>query len=265
MPLISISLTDIPLSDMPLGIFAFIAGTFLIAGIVKGLTGLGLPAMSLGLLMVALELRDAMVILVIPLFATNVWQGVTGGNLRTALIRLWPLFSTGVIGIWFAVGVMVTINPTILSIVLGAILIVYAAYSLATPQIRPFGRWEIILSPMAGAITGVIGGLTGSMAVPSVPYMQALGMKRDALIQAMGIWFCLGSIALGGALSERNAFPVDLAIVSAGAVIPAIFGMDVGRRLRQRLSEERFRKVFFTALILLGLYITGRGAFQLYH
>ena len=191
MPLISISLTDIPLSDMPLGIFAFIAGTFLIAGIVKGLTGLGLPAMSLGLLMVALELRDAMVILVIPLFATNVWQGVTEGHLRTALIRLWPLFSTGVIGIWFAVGVMVTINPTILSIVLGAILIVYAAYSLATPQIRPFGRWEIILSPMAGAITGVIGGLTGSMAVPSVPYMQALGMKRDALIQAMGIWFCL--------------------------------------------------------------------------
>ena len=74
-----------------------------------------------------------------------------------------------------------------------------------------------------------------------------------------------GSIALGGALGERNAFPVDLAIVSAGAVIPAIFGMDVGRRLRQRLSEERFRKVFFTALILLGLYITGRGAFQLYH
>ena len=263
MPLTLKTLANIPLSDMPLEILAFVAGAFFIAGIVKGLTGLGLPAMSLGLLLLALELRDAMVILVIPLFATNIWQGVTGGHVRAMLTRLWPLFATGVIGIWFAVGVMVTANPAILAIMLGIILAGYAAYSLSTPQIKPPGRWEIILSPLAGAITGIIGGLTGSMAVPSVPYMQALGIKRDALIQAMGIWFCLGSIALGGALGGRGALPVDLAIVSAGAVIPAIVGMDVGRRLRQRLSEELFRKVFLTALILLGLYIAGRGTFQL--
>ena len=178
-------------------------------------------------------------------------------------MRLWPLFVTGVIGVWLAVGVMVAANPAILAIMLGVILAGYAAYSLSTPQIQAFGRWEIILSPLAGAITGVIGGLTGSMAVPSVPYMQALGMKRDALIQAMGVWFCLGSLALGGALGGRGALPVDLAIVSAGAVIPAIIGMNVGRRLRQRLSEARFRKVFFIALILLGLHIAGRGTFQL--
>ncbi len=263
MPLTLRPLTDIPLWDMPLEILAFVAGAFFIAGIVKGLTGLGLPAMSLGLLLIALELRDAMVILVIPLFATNVWQGVTGGHLKATLMRLWPLFATGVIGIWLAVGVMVAANPAILAIMLGVILAGYAAYSLSTPQIKAFGRWEIILSPIAGAITGVIGGLTGSMAVPSVPYMQALGMNRDALIQAMGVWFCLGSLALGGALGGRGALPVDLAIVSAGAVIPAIIGMNVGRRLRQRLSEARFRKVFFTALILLGLYIAGRGTFQL--
>ena len=263
MPLTFKTLTNIPLSDMPLEILLFAAGAFFIAGIVKGLTGLGLPAMSLGLLLLALELRDAMVILVFPLFATNIWQGVTGGHLRATLTRLWPLFVTGVIGIWFAVGVMVAANPAILAIMLGSILAGYSAYSLSMSKIQPPGRWEVILSPLAGAITGVIGGLTGSMAVPSVPYMQALGMKRDALIQAMGIWFCLGSLALGGAMGGRGALPFDLAIVSAGAVIPAIVGMDVGRRLRQRLSEERFRKVFFTALILLGLYIAGRGTFQL--
>ena len=184
MPLTLKPLTDIPLWDTPPEILAFVAGAFFIAGIVKGLTGLGLPAMSLGLLLIALELRDAMVILVIPLFATNVWQGLTGGHLRATLMRLWPLFVTGVIGIWLAVGVMVATNPAILAIMLGVILAGYAAYSLSTPQIQAFGRWEIILSPIAGAITGVIGGLTGSMAVPSVPYMQALGMKRDAGVGA---------------------------------------------------------------------------------
>ena len=72
MPLTLKTLANIPLSDMPLEILAFVAGAFFIAGIVKGLTGLGLPAMSLGLLLLALELRDAMAILVIPLFATNI-------------------------------------------------------------------------------------------------------------------------------------------------------------------------------------------------
>ena len=156
MPLTLKTLANIPLSDMPLEILAFVAGAFFIAGIVKGLTGLGLPAMSLGLLLLALELRDAMAILVIPLFATNIWQGVTGGHVRAMLTRLWPLFATGVIGIWFAVGVMVTTNPAILAIMLGIILAGYAAYSLSTPQIKPPGRWEIILSPLAGAITGIM-------------------------------------------------------------------------------------------------------------
>ena len=257
------ALGQLPLTEMPLDILAFIAVAFLIAGLVKGLTGLGLPAMSLGLLLLALELRDAMVILVIPLFITNVWQGLTGGYFRITVFRLWPLFAAGVVGIWFAVGIMVSANPAVLAILLGTVLASYSLYSLLTPQIRAPGRWEIVLSPLAGAATGVIGGLTGSMAVPSVPYMQALGMDRDALIQAMGIWFCVGSLALGVALGGRGALPTGLAMVSAGAVFPAIAGMDLGRRLRQRLSETLFRKVFFTALILLGIYITGRGMLQI--
>jgi len=256
------SLAETPLAAMPADILFFVVIAFLIAGLVKGLTGLGLPAMSLGILLLAVQLPDAMVILVVPLFVTNVWQGLMGGHMREALVRLWPLFLTGVIAIWFAVGIMVSANPAYLAMGLGIVLTGYAAYGLATPQIRPPGRWEIVLSPLAGAITGVIGGLTGSMAVPAVPYMQAMGMNRDALIQAMGIWFCLGSFALGASLGGRGAMPVDLIIVSAGAVVPAIIGMELGRRLRQKLSEALFRKVFFTALILLGLYIAGRGVWQ---
>lgn len=255
-------LANVPLAEMPPDILAFIAAAFVIAGLVKGLTGLGLPAMSLGLMLLALELRDAMAVLVVPLFLTNVWQGVTGGQFRAIVNRLWPLFATGVVAVWFAVGVMIGADPAILAMGLGTVLAGYSAYSLATPQIRPPGHWEGVLSPLVGAVTGTIGGLTGSMAVPAVPYMQALGMNRDALIQAMGIWFSLGSAMLGVALGGRGAMPAALTVVSLGAVLPAVLGMELGRRLRNRLSEALFRKVFFTALLLLGLYIAGRGLLQ---
>jgi uncharacterized membrane protein YfcA len=232
----------------PIEILFFVAFAMFAAGLVKGLTGLGLPAMSLGLMLLAVELKQAIVILLIPLFVTNIWQGVIGGHMREILARLWPMLVTGLLAIWFAVGVMVRTDAAILTVVLGTILFSYSAYSLATPQIRPPGRWEPLLSPLAGAISGTIGGLTGSLAVPAVLYMQALGMSRDAL-----------TVALGG----RGALPTDLLIVSAGAVAPALVGMELGSRLRRRLPEHLFRRVFFGVLLLLGIYIGLRGYLQM--
>lgn len=246
----------------PVETLAFIALAFLVAGVVKGLIGLGMPATSLGLMMLAIDLKQAIVILLVPLFVSNVWQGLAGRHLGAAVRRLWPLFIAGAMAIWFSVGIMIHANTAILTVVLGAILITYSAYSLATPQIKPPGRWEPLLSPVAGALTGMIGGLTGSMAVPAVLYMQALGMERAQLIQAMGIWFTLATVSLSVALGGRGALPAELAMVSAGAVIPAIAGMEIGRRLRERLAEELFRKVFFGVLLMLGVYIAARGIIQ---
>jgi uncharacterized protein len=248
---------------LPPDILFFIAFAFLAAGLIKGLTGLGLPATSLGILLLAIDMKQAIVIMLVPLFVTNIWQSVIGGQLKTIFLRLWPLLGAGMITIWFAVGVMITTNPALLRIALGVILISYSAYSLVTPQARPPGRWEPLLSPLAGAITGIIGGFTGSLAVPAVLYMQSLGMSRDALIQAMGIWFCIASVALSIALGGRGALPPELAMVSVGAIVPAIAGMEIGRRLRRRLSEELFRKVLFSALLLLGIYIAARGYIQI--
>ena len=103
-------------------IISFVFLAFLLAGTFKGLTGLGLPAMSLGLMVLVIQLHKAMAILIIPLFITNVWQGVTGGHFHAIVLRLWPLFLSGIIGIWLAVSIMVDINPTILTIMLGAVL-----------------------------------------------------------------------------------------------------------------------------------------------
>ncbi len=41
-----------------------------------------------------------------------------------------------------------------------------------------------------------LAGMTGSFVVPGVPYLQALALPRDALIQAMGILFGSGRAAV---------------------------------------------------------------------
>ncbi len=102
--------------------------------------------------------------------------------------------------------------------------------------------------------------MTGSFVVPGVLYLQALGLTRDMLIQAMGLLFTASTIALAVALGGNDLLSLDLGTWSAAALLPAILGMWIGQRVRRVLSEPLFRRVFFTALLLLGGYIIA-GAF----
>ena len=75
---------------LELSTIAVVVATFLLAGAVKGVVGLGLPTISLALLTVAFDLTTAMVLLLVPSFVTNLWQAVSGGKLRAVCLRTWP-------------------------------------------------------------------------------------------------------------------------------------------------------------------------------
>ncbi len=106
-----------------------------------------------------------------------------------------------------------------------------------------------------------LAGMTGSFVVPGVPYLQALALPRDALIQAMGILFTISMVSLAVSLGDHRLLSMELGALSTGAIIPALIGMVVGQKVRQRLSETAFRKVFFISLLLLGVYIVLRSIF----
>ena len=47
---------------------------FLLAGLVKGVIGMGLPTVAMGLLALVLPPAEAAAIVVVPSLVTNVWQ-----------------------------------------------------------------------------------------------------------------------------------------------------------------------------------------------
>ena len=57
---------------------AAVAGAYLLAGFVKGVIGMGLPTVSIGLLGLLLTPAQAAAILVVPSLATNIWQFAAG-------------------------------------------------------------------------------------------------------------------------------------------------------------------------------------------
>lgn len=239
---------------------ALIAVTFLVAGGVKGVIGLGLPTVSLGLLTAALDLTSAMALMVVPSLVTNLWQAATGGHLSMLLRRLWPFFLAATVTIWLGAEALASVRLSWLSGLLGALLVIYAGTALAGLRLSIGPGSERCAGPALGIVNGILTGMTGSFVVPGVLFLQAIGLSRDALVQAMGILFTLSTAALALALQGHGLWTTALGLTSLAALVPAVLGLMLGQRLRRRLSETVFRRLSFVAILVLGLYIVTLSA-----
>ena len=231
---------------------------FLVAGIVKGTAGLGLPSVSVGLLTATVGLMPAMALIIVPAFVANVWQAVSGPELPSVTRRIWRFEIAALVGIPIGGLALIRVDVDLLSALLGLLLTAHALNGLLRPPVSLPTRHEAWAGPLAGIWTGIFAAMTGSYSVPAVIYFQSLGFNREQLIQAMGLHFALCAAVLGLVLGANRLMPGELLAISAACVVPALAGMEIGRRLRRRLSEEKFRTVFNCALLSLGAFLAVR-------
>lgn len=204
----------------PPATLALIGVTLLVAGFVKGVVGVGFPTIAVGVMTAVIGLQPALTLAVIPAVASNVWQALSGRHLLELLQRFWKFFIAATLFTWVGVLIVVKTAHPLLPLVLAASLIVQSTLSLA--NIRPTipARSETLLSPLLGAATGVIMGLTGSGSIPSVYYFDALGLDRDRMVQTMGILFLMLTMALGASLAERAAYDGHMFVISLAGWCP---------------------------------------------
>ncbi|WP_424811590.1 sulfite exporter TauE/SafE family protein [Roseococcus sp. YIM B11640] len=232
-------------------LLAFVAAVFVLAGIVKGVVGLGLPTLSMGLLTLAVAPAQAATLLLAPSFVTNLWQMMTGPHLRPLLRRLWPLLGGACLGTLLGSGSLATGSRMAVA-GLGAVLVLYAAVALRAPRLRVPRAAEIWLGPLIGIATGLVTGATGVFVVPAVPYLQALGLSKDELVQALGLSFTVSTMALGAGLGLHGGFASPMVMASLVALLPAMLGMQIGQRIRERMEPRIFRLWFLASLVVLG-------------
>lgn len=235
-----------------------LVGTFLIAGVVKGVTGMGLPTVAMGLLGMAMPPASAAALLVLPSLVTNIWQLFSGPSFTQLMRRLWPMMLCICLGTISGAALLVRVDPLWSGFGLGIALIVYAGYALIAPAFSVSTFLERWLSPAIGLITGVVTGATGVFVMPAVPYLASLDMNRDEFVQALGLSFTVSTLALALGLFAYGAFQVSQLGMSAMAIIPALIGMWAGQYMRMRISPKRFRQFFLFFLILLGLELASR-------
>lgn len=242
---------------------AIILAVYLLAGFVKGVVGMGLPLVSVGLLTAIIGLQPAVALLVVPAILTNIWQGFTGRDTIKLFRRFWPLFIPTMIFTWPGTMLLKHVEVSYLSGLLGVLLVLYTVLSLMQVTFNVPPQWEGPLNPVIGAVSGVLAGLAGAFAVPGVVYLQSTRLSREELVQAMGMIFTLAAVGMSVSLSGQNLLSAQLGLVSAFAVIPVVAGMAIGTRIRKKTSEQGFRRIFLIALGVLGAYIMVTSVYSL--
>lgn len=238
-----------------------IVATFLLAGWVKGVVGMGLPLVAMGSLGLVMAPVQAAGMVVVPSLVTNVWQFVAGPDWRRVTRRLFVLLLFACVGTFAGIRFMTSGDSSRWpSFSLGVVLALYALTALFLPRLHVPQRHERALSPLIGGVTGLLTGATGISSVPLVPYLSALGLTKDELVQALGLTFGVSTIALGLALGATGNYDLAAILLSTGAMLPALLGMLLGQLVRNRLDPVIFRRWFFVAMLAVGATMAAKAA-----
>jgi uncharacterized membrane protein YfcA len=242
---------------LSIGVIAWIGAVFLAAGLVKGVVGMGLPTVAMGLLAVTMPPAQAAALLLIPSLVTNLWQLFTGPSFGGLIKRLWTMMAGVMIGTVAGAGVLTGAHAGAASAGLGTALVLYAVLGLLKLGFTTPARHEAWASPLVGVATGLVTGATGVFVIPAVPYLQSLRLEREDLIQALGLSFTVSTAALAIGLFRTGALasPTEQLAGSILALVPALAGMFIGQALGQKMSVETFRKAFLVGLLVLGAYL----------
>ena len=244
-------------------LLVLIAAVFALAGFIKGVIGLGLPTVSIGLLAVVMTPVQALTIVIMPAIFTNIWQTLAGPYLRDIIRRLWPLMLGTVIGIRACADLMTGPYSRYGALVLGILLIIYALISLVKVSFTVAPRNEGWVGGVIGLMTGAVAAATGVQVIPSMPFMQSIGMQKNELVQALGVFFTVATLAQAYNLTAAGLLTTATALPGVIAMGAAFAGMFLGQMVRNRMEQESFRRWFLIAMLLLGVYPSGSTAYIL--
>jgi uncharacterized membrane protein YfcA len=223
---------------------------FVLAGGVKGITGMGLPTVAVSLLGLWMTPLQAAALLVTPSLLTNIAQCL-GPALRPLARRLWPA--------WLALAAAIVWLPEPDALVLridarallGAVLVLYGAWGLCHPTLPDLSRRTRWLGVLVGAATGAVTTVTAVFAMPLVPYLQSLQLDKEAMVQALGLSFTVATLALAVRLGQSGTL-VLLSWETLVALGAAMVGLSLGAAVRSRISAPLFQRALMVVFIGLG-------------
>ena len=226
---------------------------FVFGGVVKGVTGVGLPLVLVPLATQFVDVPIAVALVSVSMVATNIVQAAEGGHTGKAVRQLWPIVIPLAIGAVIGTHLLISVDRARLNLVIGTSFLLLAVLLLCMPRLRITHRTARWSGPIVGFGAGVLGGMSAIFGPPMIAYMVSLGTDPDTFVKHMAILALTAATTMLLVLVASGAMSGGDFLMSAAALIPIQAGMPVGRYLRGRIKPNWFRIAVLIVLALGGL------------
>lgn len=226
---------------------------YLMAGVIKGTTGIGLPTAAIGILSQFIEPRMAISLVIFPILISNAWQVFREGKVVETFITYWRLALALMLVLIMTTFVTARIDTEVLMLILGVVIFLFAASSLLVKPKPIPQRFDQAAQIFAGTTAGILGGLTAIWAPPIVIYLTARGVEKNDFVRVTGVLLFVGGVSLCIGFWQAGLLTSTNGLFSLGLVIPTLLGFSLGEVLRRRLNAERFRTLVLMIFLIMGL------------
>lgn len=242
------TLTGLPTSVMLGALFVYV-----LAGLVKGTIGIGLPTAAISLTAQFTDPRTAISLVIMPMLLTNAWQVWRTREHTHRALQFLPLAVSMAITIAVFAFLAPAVSIGVVTFLLGLTIVLFALVSLARVIPELNAKFNLHAQLASGVSAGIVGGITGVWAPPIVIFMSAVRTDKTTFVAVAGVLLFLGSLVLGISYAAVGLVSPGQALASLLLVLPALVGFGIGERIRNRLDEAVFRRVVLWFFLLMGL------------
>ena len=230
---------------------------FLFAAIVKGFLGIGLPATAMAFLTLIMPPTEAIPLLWLSILGTNSLQFARASD-KWAIAREYWLFAVAIMVSIFIASMFIADYPTaLLTVAIGVAMVLFSLNGLLGIKLKiGSGRgWHLGF----GILAGVLGGISSIWSPVVAMYLVARDVSKEKFIGTTGFLFLAGVLPLGAGQLVAGILNFPILIKSALALLVVLVGFRIGEVLRDRVSQELFRKAVLIAFLLMGCRLILNG------
>jgi len=233
------------------GLVAFVLVALSLGGLFKGMTGLGLPMFAVPALAVFMSVEEAVVLMIIPCVAANIWMVVSHRQFRFRLREHLPFLASGFIGGIAGTTLLLFLDDRWLKLILASWLAVYLLqYFFAGNSLRVF-RGHGGFAYLLGASAGTIQGATGISAQIIAPYYHGRSLEPAAYAFLVSFTFLLFGIAQTGTAFATELFTPQRLQLGLLATIPSLLFTRIGIHYARRVSQQAFNSILLVVFCLM--------------
>jgi uncharacterized membrane protein YfcA len=246
----------------PASIMAAVVCSLIVAGLLKGMIGVGMPVVALPLLSLFIDVKSAAMLLSMPLIFSNLPQALEGGQTGRSLMQLMPVILGMIPGLFLGVRALLALDANVAKMIAGLVLMGVGGITLLAPKPQLAPR----LTLPAGITFGFFGGILGGIAAMPGPlvfiFLLAKGLRGKAFTKEASLYLVVSAGLLAVLLTASREFSWLDVWVSAVAMLPVALGMYLGQHLRDKITPETFERLVLIAVIAAGAELVRHGFFS---